>query len=129
MNLGGANDPESCVIVGTQDSGLEAALRSLPGRCAGCLYDVKHQGCRCVDGEWSTFVTAIRAAAVGGIVHQRNVRPMIRGRIEPKHIGQQYARAIREGLLVEGSPERSDDSVGKNAGRWEPSYELRSTAA
>lgn len=107
---------------------LDAWLRSQPSRCAGCGMHPKLQGCRCPDAEWSTFLAAVRSAAVDGVVHQSAVRPLIRGRIEPKHIGQAYKRAIREGVLVERSPERSDDEAGKNAGRWEPTYELRSAA-
>ena len=44
--------------------------------------------------------------------------------IPPREIGRLYARAKREGLLVEVGTERSDDRKGKNAGRHEPVYEL-----
>ena len=75
--------------------------------------------------EWSVFLAALRSAAVDGIVHQDNVRPLIRGRIEPKRIGRCYARAKREGLLVPVGIDESHDYAGKNAGRPEPRYQLR----
>lgn len=78
--------------------------------------------------EWATFTAALRQASVGGVVHQSAVRPIIRGRIEPKHIGRCYSRAKREGLLVEIGHDESNDQIGKNAGRLEPRYELRSAA-
>lgn len=113
---------------------LETALRSFPGRCPGCGAHIKTQGhskaCAPVapESEWAVFVAALKAAAVDRVVRQSKVRPLIRGRIEPKHIGLAYKRAIREGLLVERTPERPDDELGKNAGRWEPTYELRTAA-
>lgn len=113
---------------------LDAWLRSQSSRCDQCGAHVPTQGhggpCAPVapDSEWATFLMALRKAAVDGVVRQAKVRPLIRGRIEPKHIGQQYKRAIREGVLVERAPERSDDELGKNAGRWEPTYELRPAA-
>lgn len=108
---------------------LAAYLEKAPGRCQECLYHIKTQGCRCKGGEWALFVSALRAAArADGKVHQSEVRPLIRGRIEPKHIGQAYKRAIREGLLTPVDHEKSDDEVGGNSHRLEPVYELRSAA-
>ena len=78
--------------------------------------------------EWATFTAALRAAAVDGLVHQSAVRPLIRGRIQPKHIGQCYRRARTLGLIVADEPERSDDYAGRNAGRWEPKYRLGAAA-
>lgn len=100
-------------------------------RCADG-FSLEHQHpslCRCQDGdEWSVFTTALTTAARDGRVHQADVRPIIRGRIEPKHIGTLYRRARAEGLLREVEHERSDDVAGKNAGRLEPVYELRSAS-
>jgi hypothetical protein len=108
-------------------------LDRLPGRCPSG-YDLRTQhgpaayqcSCDAADDEWSVFVAAVRSSArADGSVHQCDVRPLIRGRIEPKHIGQMWKRARRERLLVEVGHERSDDEPGKNAGRMEPYYELR----
>ena len=103
---------------------LVASLATLPGRCTSCGFHVRTQGCRCPDGEWITFVSALRAAAVDGVIHQSAVRPLIRGRIEAKHIGQLYRRARTEGLLREVDHERSDDAAGRNSHRLEPVYRL-----
>lgn len=78
--------------------------------------------------EWGIFTRALHDAAVDGIVHQSEVRPLVRGRIKPHRIGGLYRRARHEGLLVEVGHERSDDHEGKNAGRMEPKYELRGAA-
>jgi hypothetical protein len=51
----------------------------------------------------------------------------VRGRIEPKHVGLNYRRAIREGLLREISREQSNDEAGRNTNKWEPIYELRAS--
>lgn len=111
-------------------------LEKLPGRCVHGFAPEQHNTfCACTTGpasEWSVFTTAIRAAAASsadGLVHQRDVRPRVRGRIEPKHIGRCYTRAIQEGLLVRAGHEESDDVAGKNAGRLEPRYELRTAAS
>lgn len=109
---------------------LDAYLKALPGRCDGCGYHPATQGhgddCAPVrpTEEWPTFVAALRSAAVHGVVHQSAVRPLIRGRIEPKHIGILYRRAKAEELLVEIGHERSDDAPGRNSGRMEPTYRL-----
>ena len=78
--------------------------------------------------EWDLFVTVLRSAARDGRVHQSAVRPLLRGRMQAKHIGLAYRRAIREGLLREVTRERSDDEHGRNTNKWEPVYELRSAA-
>lgn len=79
--------------------------------------------------EWATFKAAlIKARRVDGTVHQCDVRPHIRGVIEPKHVGQMWRRARSEGLVAELGHERSNDTAGRNAGRMEPYYELRSAA-
>jgi hypothetical protein len=107
---------------------LDAYLTTRSDRCSGCGAHVPTQGCRCDTGEWAVFVAALRAASkarTDGRVHQSAVRPLIRGRIQPKHIGQSYKRAIREGLLTPVDHEKSDDEIGGNSHRLEPVYELR----
>lgn len=95
---------------------LESWLRSRSDRCSGCGFEVKVQGCRCPGSEWARFVAALRQAKrVDGTIHQRDVRPIIRGRIAPKHIGQMYQRARAEHLIDDtGCWEDSDDLIGKN---------------
>ena len=80
------------------------------------------------DDEWATFLDALRIAARDGEVHQSNVRPIIRGRIAPRHIGSAYFRAIKAGLLTEVRRERSDDVRGRNTNRPEPVYALAGAA-
>lgn len=81
------------------------------------------------DAEWSIFLAALRKAVrADSTVHQCDVRPHIRGRIEPKHIGILWRRAKSERLVVEVGHERSNDTAGRNAGRMEPYYEMRNAA-
>ena len=107
---------------------LDAYLASRGDRCPGCGYHPAHQGCVCETDEWALFTAALRQAARGNKVRQRHVRPLIHGRIEPKHIGLLYRRARREGLLREVDREESNDVKGGNTNKWEPVYELRSAA-
>lgn len=113
-------------------------------RCAGCrqliaeaaLVDRAGETCETCPscefksapkpGEWDTFVAAIRHVANGnrGEIDQNKVRPLIRGRIEHKHIGDCYRRAKNTGLIREDGVNRSDDHQGRNAGRWQPKYRL-----
>lgn len=78
--------------------------------------------------EWSVFIAALSSAAVGGEVHQRDVRPKLRGRVKPQHVGKCYSRAIREGLITEVRRERSNDTVGRNTNKYEPVYRLERAA-
>ena len=80
--------------------------------------------------EWAVLVAAVSkvAAEHDGEVDWTHVRPIIRGRIEPKHVGTLVRRARREGLLIEDHFDRSEDAVGKNAGRMEPKYRIGTTA-
>ena len=80
--------------------------------------------------EWAVLVAAVSkvAAEHDGEVDWTHVRPIIRGRIEPKHVGTLVRRARREGLLIEDHFDRSEDVVGKNAGRMEPKYRIGTTA-
>jgi len=103
-------------------------LDRLLNRCTQGFAPVHHPTfCNCADlGEYVVFVSALKAATrADGTVHQADMRPLIRGRIEPKHVGTLYRRAKSDGLIREVDHERSDDRPGKNAGRLEPVYELR----
>jgi hypothetical protein len=109
--------------------GLVEWLGRFPDRCsAGFSLEHQHPSlCKCEEAgldEWSIFRTALRTATRSGIVHQADVRPLIRGRIAPKHVGTLYRRAKAEGMIREAGHERSDDLVGRNAGRLEPFYEV-----
>lgn len=82
------------------------------------------------EAEWSTFLAAIKrvAAENGGQVDANKVRPLVRGRIEPKHIATAYAVAKRAELIERIGINESTDTEGKNAGRPQPLYRLRSAA-
>lgn len=106
---------------------LEGWLRGQRDRCSLGFHLSHHPHlCACVElGDWSIFLAALREA-VGrdGLVHQKHVRPRIRGRIRPNDIGSCYRKARTIGLLVEEDHERSNDREGRNAGRMEPVYRL-----
>jgi hypothetical protein len=87
-------------------------------------------GCRCPGGEWTVFVRALRSVARDdGTVHQGDVRPLIRGRIEPKHIGQLYRRARTLGLIADtGEREPSTDVAGRNTDKTCRIYRLGAAA-
>lgn len=108
-----------------------ANTRTLPGRCDnGFHIATQHPAlCKCGAGEWSVFVAALRTAAADGVVHQSAVRPLIRGRVLPKHVGQMYRRAKTEGLLVDtGDREPSNDVAGRNTDKLDRIYRLGATA-
>lgn len=109
---------------------LDTWLKAQPGRCPGCGYAIVEQGCRCATDEWSIFTAALRTAArADGTVHQCDVRPIIRGRIAPKHIGQMWRRARAEGLVRDtGDREPSNDTAGRNADKLDRIYALRAAA-
>lgn len=113
---------------------LDAYLARRPNRCTHGY--APNQGCPdCTPvapvigtGEWPLFVAVLRKVArPDGTVHQGDVRPLIRGRIAPKHIGQLYRRARTEGLLVDtGDREPSSDSAGRNTDKTSRIYRLAS---
>lgn len=113
-----------------------AWLRALPDRCSGCGFHPPTQGHRdgCAppdtrEAEWRLFVEVLhQVVGHDGLVHQHDVRPRIRGRVHPKHIGQLYARAKREQLLVQVDKEPSTDAAGRNTHHDSPIYELRKAA-
>jgi hypothetical protein len=76
-------------------------------------------------GEWAIFLDALRHAARDGDIHQKDVRPLIRGRIQHKHIGQLYRRAKKEGVLTQVGKEPSKDFQGRNTHHDSPVYALR----
>lgn len=109
----------------------DLGLAHVGGRCAYGYASIQHPSlCECSESEWSIFVTALRSSArTDGTVHQSDVRPLIRGRINPKHIGTLWRRAKADGLIRDtGQVERSNDHAGRNSHRLEPIYELRSAA-
>lgn len=114
-------------------------MERFPGRCAQgfdhakqpglCACDVEHRPLGAITpAEWATFTAALRKVARDGEVHQRDMRPLIRGRIKPSHIGACYTRAISMRLIREVRRERSNDVQGRNTNKSEPVYELRSAA-
>ncbi|MGZ4521033.1 MAG: hypothetical protein ACXVGA_06770 [Mycobacteriaceae bacterium] len=111
---------------------LTTWARTQPGRCPSGFAPVQHPTlCGCPSSkpdEWQIFLTAVRSVARGGRVHQGDVRPLLRGRVQPKHVGQLYARAKREGLLIPVGKEPSNDTAGRNTHHDSPIYELRSAA-
>lgn len=117
-----------------QPRDLDTWLKSRSDRCDGCGAHVATQGhgpdCAPIApaDEWTTFLTVLREVAVDGVVHQKDVRPKIRGRIYHKHIGQLYKRARNEGVLVQIDKEPSGDVVGKNTHHDSPVYQLRGAA-
>lgn len=93
-------------------------LATLPDRCDLGFHITQHPHyCACRDlTEWVIFRTAVREVTrPDGTVHVNDIRPRIRGRIEPKRVGSLYRRAKAEGLLVDtGRKEPSSDVAGRN---------------
>lgn len=108
---------------------LDTWATTHPDRCSLGFAAAHHPTfCNCSDmGEWVVFTTALRSAArPDGTVHQCDVRPKIRGRIAPKHIGPMWRRARSEGLVRDtGEREPSNDSAGRNTDKLDRIYELR----
>lgn len=93
------------------------ALALLPGRCQHGYHVTQRTLCEdCTPSEWSLFRTAVLSVVrPDGTVHANDVRPLIRDRIPPKHIGSLYRRAKTDGLLVDtGIKEPSTDARGRN---------------
>lgn len=105
---------------------LDAYLRDLPGRCPSCGSHLATQGCTCPGGDWAIFTSALRKSVrADGTIHQRDVRPQIRGRVPAKSIGTFYRRAKAEGLIVDtGEREPSNDVAGRNADKLDRIYRL-----
>jgi hypothetical protein len=104
---------------------LDTYLQGLAGRCPTCGYHLTKQRCVCQHSEWAIFTAALRQVAVDGIVHQSAMRRLIRGRIEPKHVGTFYRRAKAEGLIRDtGEREPSDDAAGRNSDKLDRIYAL-----
>lgn len=101
---------------------LEAALGQMPTRCEN-KFDIATQHpelCQCPAAAgtyWQILVAAFkRAARCGpdGRVRQKDLDPLITGRIPAHKIGSLRNRAIREGLIREVGRDKSG-----------PIYELR----
>lgn len=103
-------------------------LTEQDGRCHGCGFHVASQGCRCPGSDWDVFVRALKDCAKNGVVHQNDVRPRLRGRINPKTIGPLYVKAQREGFMTQIGKEPSRDTQGRNTHHESGIYELRSAA-
>lgn len=102
-------------------------LALLPGRCQHGFHVTQRTLCEdCTPSEWSLFRTAVLSVVRDdGTVHQGDVRPLIRGRIAPKHIGSLYRRARSEGLLVDtGQLEPSTDAAGRNTDKQSRIYRV-----
>jgi hypothetical protein len=96
-------------------------------RCGYGYAPAQHPGlCRCQESEWAVFRAAVVASVrPDGTVHQSDVRPRIKGRIEPKHIGGMYRRAKNVGLLVDtGEVEQSTDVGGRNTDKFSRIYRV-----
>ena len=108
---------------------LDQYLTGRPDRCAYGFSPNQHPGaCECEHSDWHVFTRAIRSAMKdNGEVSQNDIRPLIRGRIDPKRIGQLYRRARSEGLLVEVRREPSADVAGRNSHHWQPVYRVKAT--
>lgn len=77
------------------------------------------------DAEWQMFLTALRHAAVDGIVTPNRMRPLCRHFIAPRRISAFYSRAMARDLIAPtGEWELSDDREGKNAGRPMRTYRV-----
>ena len=106
-------------------NGLVEWLAADPERCTHGYHRTMQVCPDCgAGGDWAIFRDALARATRLGLVHQRDMRPLLRGRIEPKHVGLCYRRAIREGLIREVTRERSNDEAGRNTNKWEPVYEV-----
>ena len=110
---------------------LDAWAKSQPNRCSYGYAPEQHPGaCECSESEWSVFVAAVRqAASLDGTVRQAKVRPLIRGKIPPRHIGTLYRRAKAEGLIRDtGEREPSNDFAGRNGDKLDRIYALAGAA-
>lgn len=75
--------------------------------------------------DYAIFTDALRrAVGPDGLVHQRDMRPLIRDRIKPQRIPTLYRRAIAQHLITEVKRERSNDVRGRNTNKDEPVYRL-----
>lgn len=68
------------------------------------------------DDSWSFFLRTIRESVRSdGTLHVNDVRPKIRGKVEPKRIGQFWKRAATLGLIRFKEWEQSTDEAGGNS--------------
>lgn len=116
---------------------LEEALRTYPGRCAGCGAHVRTQGhgSECVPvapmdraAAWAEFKRILAAVAdEHGLVRMEDMRPRTQ-HIFHKWRSSFYAAAKAEGLIEPVRREGSTDSKGKNTHHDQTLYKLRSAA-
>ena len=129
---------DQCALLNAVDVCTSCAIKAIHASRQGTrakvtatrLRDAGQSAASQAPDEWAVLVAAVNkvAAEHDGEVDWTHVRPIIRGRIEPKHVGTLVRRARREGLLIEDHFHRSEDVVGKNAGRMEPKYRIGTTA-
>lgn len=78
------------------------------------------------DADYERFRSLLNETVrADGTIHACDMRPRTAGAFEPRRLSSLWKRARNERVLVEAGTERSNDEAGKNAGRWEPYYELR----
>lgn len=112
---------------------LTASLAAMRGRCPHG-YALPEQAALHAcdadkDADYARFRALLKAAVrEDGTVHACDMRPRTAGAFEPRRLSSLWKRARHERVLVEVGTERSNDEAGKNAGRWEPYYELRTAA-
>ena len=75
-----------------------------------------------LEAAYPIFLAVLAEVGVGGVVHQRDVRPRVRGRMESHLVGRCYSRAKADRILTEISRERSNDVIGRNTNKDEPVY-------
>lgn len=98
-------------------------------RATVCI-ECERKACMPKFDEWATFKRALRTAAdADGVVSQTRMRPLIQ-RIEHKHRGLLYRRAVSERLIVPDGYEDGTDTKGRNSDKPQRRYRLvRSPAA
>lgn len=106
---------------------LDTYLKADPARCSDCGYHPSQgHGPECAPvapaSEWQTFLAALRSSVRDGRISQTDVRPKIRGVVEPKHVGTLYRRAVAEGLIRQDGWEDSTDFAGRNGDKVQRVY-------
>lgn len=102
-------------------------LAGVNGRCEHGFHPAQRELHDCAHSDdWHVFLSALRSVARDdGTVHQADMRPRIRGRIEPKVIGTLYRRARAEHIIRDtGQREPSNDAAGRNTDKLDRIYAL-----
>lgn len=80
--------------------------------CTSCLLE----DLRKPNNEWSFFLRTLRACVrEDGTLHVNDVRPHLRGKVEPKHVGLYWRRAATLKLIRFKEWEQSTDEAGGNS--------------